>query len=399
MGIRYWVLGIATWLGAQRTVLGARLPPRLSSEAYISLITCSPGKVLYEAFGHSAFRVYDPVNKIDVTFNYGTFDFDRPGFYSSYAKGRPVFTLSIAPTGNFISAYVMDNRSVAQDILNLTPGENQKLFGLLIENHQPENRDYVYDYIYDNCSTRLRDIIARVLNGKIVFDSTHIKESYSFRDLMDLYARKDHPVGDFAIDLALGSEIDAKAKPYQYMFLPDYLQAGFRNARILDGDSSIPLIKNSNVIFKAGPEEIPKSLLTPVSVFWCVFLIFTAITIFDLRRGKVSIAPDMLFFFIIGLTGCVVAYISFFSDHHAGGNYNLLWAMPTHLIFALLLPFKNLKRVRFYFLLAAALAVAAWSGGLTIFPQQMHFALIPLILTIAMRGVLIYKKRYFQSSR
>jgi len=393
MGIRYWVLGIATWIGAECTAHGASLPPQLSSEAYISLITCSPGKILYEAFGHSAFRVFDPANKIDVTFNYGTFDFSRPGFYSSYAKGRPIFKLSTMSTRSFVNSYVRDNRSVAQDILNLSPEQNQKLFDLLLENRKPENRDYVYDYIFDNCSTILRDLIARVLDGKVVFDSTHIKESYSFRELMDMYAREDHPVGDFAIDLALGSEIDAKAKPYQYMFLPDYLQAGFKNAHIMEGDSTIPLIKSSNVIFKAEPEEIPKSFLTPANVFWFVFLIFFAITIFDLRRGKVSMIPDMLFFFITGLTGFVVAYISFFSDHHAKGNFNLLWAMPTHLIFGLLLPFKRLKWVNLYFLLAAVLAIAAWLGGLTILPQEMHFALLPLILTIAMRGALIYAKR------
>ncbi len=368
-----------------------RAQPQLSSEAYISLLTCSPGKELYEAFGHSALRVFDPVNKIDFTYNYGTFDFDQPGFYSNYAKGRPVFMLSVSHTRYFINAYVLDNRSVFQDILNLTPEQNQKLFELLEENYEPENRNYRYDYIYDNCSTRLHDMLVKVLNGNVVFDSSHIHPSYSFRGLMDLYL-KNQPWGDLAIDLALGSEIDAQAKPYRYMFLPDFLQSGFKNAKIRTGDSLLPLVKNSTVVFKAESEETRKSFFTPAVIFCFPFFLFLLKTFFDFRKQKISFAADVIFFFMVGLTGVLLAYISFFSDHHAKGNYNLLWAMPAHLPFALLLPFKKMKWVRFYFLAAAILAVGVLAGGFTFLPQQMHGAIIPLILTVAMRAFVISRK-------
>jgi len=383
-----WTLRIATLCSF--LLFNSALPqPRLSSQAYISLITCSPGKALYEAFGHSAFRVYDPQNKIDLTFNYGTFDFDKPGFYRNYAKGRPVFTLSISPSRYFINAYVMDNRSVFEDILNLTPEQNQQLFELMQENYLPENRDYVYDYIYDNCSTRLRDLVVKLLHGNVVFDSSHITQAYSFRGLMDLYL-KPQPWGDFAIDLALGSEIDQQAKPYQYMFLPDFLQTGFQHAKIPAGDSFIPLVRESKTMFKAYPEEEENSLFTPVNLFWMLFFLFLLKTVVDGRKEKISLIPDIIFFLLLGLTGILVAYISFFSDHHAKGNINLLWAMPLHLPFALLLPWRRLAFVRFYFLIAAILAITAWLGGLTFLPQAMHQAVIPLILIIAMRGTVIF---------
>lgn len=391
MRIGFRVVHIVIILSALFTAHCAQGRPQLSSEAYISLLTCSPGKMLYEAFGHSAFRVYDPVDGIDITFNYGTFDFDRPGFYSNYAKGRPVFMLSIVPTRYFINSYVMDNRSVFEDVLNLTPQQTQRLFDFLNENYRPENRYYVYDYIFDNCSTRLRYILEKLLAGNIEFDSTYIKRSYSFRELIDIYTHQRQPWGDLAIDLALGSEIDAKATPYQCMFLPDFLKSGFQHAKITVGDSVIPLIKSSKVIFKAGPEEVQTGFFPPAIVFWMLFFAYSAITLFDLRRKKITIIADMPLFAVAGLVGIILTYISFFSDHHAKGNYNLLWALPTHLVFALLLPVKGLKLVRTYSLIAAVLAVAVLFGGITVLPQQMHFAIIPVILTLAMRAAFIYK--------
>lgn len=385
------VFRIGACMGAVCIALSALPQPQLSSQAYISLITCSPGKRLYEAFGHSAFRVYDPENEIDLTFNYGTFDFERPGFYSNYAKGRPIFMLSVSPTRHFINAYVQDNRSVFQDVLNLTREQNQRLFELLQENYAPQNRDYVYDYIYDNCSTRLRDMIVKLLGANVIFDSAHLTTSYSFRGLMDLYLMPQ-PWGDLAIDLALGSEIDAKASPYQYMFLPDFLQSAFQHAVVMKGDGAEPLVKHSTVIFKAGPENSPQSIFTPVRILWMVFFLFLIRTVIHLRQERISLLPDMMLFFITGMLGILIAYISFLSNHHASGNYNLLWALPTHALFALLLPFRKLKFVRFYFLATAILAIAVLAGGYSVLPQKIHYALIPLILSLAMRAAVIFAK-------
>ncbi|HXH17773.1 MAG TPA: DUF4105 domain-containing protein [Chitinophagales bacterium] len=372
-------------------IFHSQAQPQLSSQAYISLITCSPGKKLYEAFGHSALRVHDPVNKIDRTYNYGTFDFDQPGFYSNYAKGRPVFMLNVTPTLHFINSYVTENRSVFEDILNLSQQQKQRLYELLEENYEPENRNYLYDYLYDNCSTRIRDMLIKVLEEAVVFDSAHLRREYSFRELMDLYL-KPQPWGDLAIDLALGSEIDAKARPYQYMFLPDFLQAAFQHAKISAGGSVIPLVKNSTVIFKAQPEEIQKSLFTPLNIFWLAFFLFLLKTVLDIRKKKFSAAPDLIFFLMTGITGILIAYIAFFSNHHARGNFNLLWALPTHALFALLLPFKRGKPVRFYFLIASVMAIIAFAGGICFFPQKMHGAVVPLILIIAMRGAVLFRE-------
>jgi len=370
----------------------ANAQPQLSSASQISLITCSAGTELYSAFGHSALRVYDPQNRIDRTYNYGTFDFDQPNFYSNYAKGRPIFMLSVSPTKYFVRAYVYENRSVFEDVLQLTQAQKQQLFELLEENYLPENREYRYDYIYDNCATRIRDILIKVTNGNIVFDSTHIPHPFTFRELMDLYLGQQ-PWGDFGIDLALSSVIDTPTRPYYYMFLPDYLRQGFQHAKIVEGDSSTPLTKESATIYNAEQEKTEQKYFAPIYIFWLLFLSFLLKTVFDFRKAKISFAADIVLFALVGLAGIVIAYISFFSDHHAARNYNLLWAIPTHLIFAALLPFsKKLKWVKNYFFVSAIITSIAFIGGFTFIPQQFNAAFYPIMFVLMMRSWVIYKK-------
>lgn len=367
--------------------------PQLSEKSFISLLTCSPGKELYSAFGHSAIRVADPENGIDRTYNYGTFDFDQPDFYSNYAKGRPLFMLSVASTRNFLGAYVYENRSVQEDILNLSQEQKQRMFELLEENYLPENRNYRYDYIYDNCATRIRDLILSVADNKIIFDTFPAPPASTFRELMRLYLQPQ-PWGAFGIDLALSSVIDTPAPPYYRMFLPDYLQKGFEHARFSEGNPPAAVVKSSRVIYTAEPEAPEKFFYTPLVICWSLFFIFLLKTTVDFRKQKISfIALDILLFAVIGIVGVLIAYISFFSDHHAARNYNLLWAVPAHLPAALLLPFsRRFTWLKNYFLLAVILAAIAFIGGFTILPQKFNAAFYPVMLTIGMRGWMIWKK-------
>lgn len=388
----YFVFALFSFLWALSTGHKAHAAPQLSEEAYISLITCGPGKELYSAFGHSALRVHDPAQRIDRMYNYGTFDFDQPNFYSNYAKGRPIFTLSVSSTRYFVAAYVHENRSVVEDVLNLTSEQKQHLFDLLEENYQPENREYRYDYIYDNCATRIRDMLVKVMGPQLAFDPEETLPVYTFRQLMDLYL-EPQPWGDLGIDLALSSVIDTPTTPYYYMFLPDFLQKEFQHAQIWGYTYPLPVIEKTNVIYQA---EVPKKELqffTPLTFFWLLFLLYSVKTAVDLRKEKISFAPDVPMFVIIGLMGIIIAYISFFSDHHAARNYNLLWAIPTHLLFALLLPFiKKLQWVKYYFLVSAIITGIALIGGLTFIPQQYNAAFYPLMLMLIMRSWVVYRK-------
>src|SRR5687768_7504074 len=104
----------------------------LSDQARISVITCGPWQgVLFTAFGHSAFRVYDPANGIDYAYNYGVFDFDRPNFYMNFARGQNYYKLAVQDYKQFEASYIRLNRYLHEQVLNLTPAENQKIFDFL----------------------------------------------------------------------------------------------------------------------------------------------------------------------------------------------------------------------------------------------------------------------------
>src|SRR5688572_7827077 len=108
---------------------------QLSDEAFISVLTCGPyQQELYSAFGHSAFRIYDPVKGIDVVCNYGVFDFSQPNFYLNFALGNNLYKLGIEDYPRFESRYMYENRFIHEQILNLTNEQKQKLFAYLQRN-------------------------------------------------------------------------------------------------------------------------------------------------------------------------------------------------------------------------------------------------------------------------
>ena len=213
---------------------------QLSEQANISVLTCGPYDELYSAFGHSAFRIHDPVNNINVVCNYGTFDFNQPNFYLNFARGNNLYKLSIQDYQRFEDLYIYENRFIHEQVLNLTSEQKQKLFAYLQWNSKPENASYYYDYFYDNCSTKIRDVLVEALGKDVIFDESHITTDYTIRELTDFYLKK-LPWGDLGIDIGLGLPMDKKAAPLEYMFLPDYVESAFDHASIVqNGSNSSP---------------------------------------------------------------------------------------------------------------------------------------------------------------
>ncbi|MBL0309244.1 MAG: DUF4105 domain-containing protein [Bacteroidetes bacterium] len=139
----------------------------LSDSANITLLTCSPGADLYSAFGHNGIRVTDYKQGFDVVFNYGTFDFDQPGFYVNFVRGRMRYMLSTDRFSDFISQYRYEKRSILEQQLRLNSEDRKKIFAFLYNNALPENREYLYDFFWDNCATRPRDVFEKELKGRL----------------------------------------------------------------------------------------------------------------------------------------------------------------------------------------------------------------------------------------
>lgn len=390
----FMIFGLCT-LPGQAQFEGMQISP----EAKISLITCSPGAELYSIFGHSAVRVNDPVSGLDVIFNYGTFDFNEPGFYVKFIRGKLNYKLSAAHFQDFVRSYIQDNRSVYEQELNLNYEQRQQYWYFLTNNYLPGNRFYLYDFFFDNCATRIRDGVEAAFPGQVVFHIEDMDKDWTFRNLIDQYL-PPHPWGDFGIDLALGAPIDVEATPYEYMFLPDYLSKGFANATVEQGNGTVPLVGERQVIFERDKAVVDKpGFFTPVVFGWLLFAIALALTVFNVLKNSRSSLFDSVFFFVIGLLGILLFLLWFATDHQAAANnFNLLWAIPTHVIAAIFLRKKILPAwVVTYLMITLVLAVALlvmWP----LWPQQFHAAFVPIILTIALRAAYMiwHAKRYPQ---
>jgi hypothetical protein len=366
----------------------------LSERAEISVITCGPSqRELYTAFGHSAFRVFDPVNRIDLAYNYGVFNFNQPNFYLNFARGYLYYRLGVENFRDFVYPYMYFNRSVREQVLNLTAEQKQKLFEYLQVNARPENQEYRYDYFYNNCATKIRDVVVESLGqDNVHFDGSYIKTDYSIRQLTDLYL-KQQPWGDLGIDICLGLPMDKTATPYEYMFLPDYIESGFEHATVLSDDKNqIPIVKRRNIIYEEREMEAEKGVPHPLYFFVAFALLVLVLSLLDLRKRKISIWLDIVLFGACGAIGFLLCFLWFFTDHKAAwGNLNLLWAFPFHLI-AVFFFIKNPLWLRNYFTFSLALntlLLATWF----FLPQLMHYALIPLVAALALRSYVQMKMR------
>jgi len=362
----------------------------LSEKAQISVITLGPDpNELYAAFGHSAIRVYDSLRGIDYAYNYGVFDFNQPNFYLNFAKGFLYYKLGVYSYPDFRDAYIYYNRFIHEQVLNLTPEQKQKIASYLEWNALPENQTYRYDYFYNNCATKVRDVFTEVLGNDIQFDGSFIKTNYTIRELTDLYL-SPLPWGDLGIDICLGLPIDKTASPYEYMFLPDYVESSFVNCGIRDRDILVPIVSDRIVVFEGRPAEIETSFFHPWIVFGAFLLLAVVLTYRDWKRKQLSKWFDTILFLVVGLIGLLLLLLWIATDHKAAANnFNLLWAFPFHLIAAFLLIKRSaVKWLAGYFKatgIVLALTLLLWP----FLPQQLNVFLLPVVAAMTIRAFLL----------
>ena len=390
----------------------------LSPEAELSVITCGPGtEELYASFGHSAFRVRDIPNNIDRVYNYGTFDFDTPNFYVKFARGKLPYMLSAYDFGRFLQSYHRENRWVKGQVLDLEQEDVQKVFDFLENNALPENRFYKYDFFYDNCSTKLYEVLETVLGDRLIFENEFETQELSQRELISLYTQ-NQLWGDFGIDLALGADIDRKATGREYMFLPDYVFNAFECIEIADesmedlsvseeeledGERSYaaevvskPIVKRTEEILLNYPSKEIDDSIGPMQVGGIFLLLVLLITFFDHRNGKRTRIFDGILFICTGLAGVVMLLMWFATDHTATvNNFNVLWAFAPNLLIAFFLQRRPLLSYWYVFtlLLLLDVLVALWIFQIQVF----HMALIPILGGLYVRYLFLWG--YFKRLR
>jgi hypothetical protein len=358
----------------------------LSEQAKISLLTCQPGTNAYSVFGHTALHIQDEEKDINVVFNYGIFSFYDESFLYKFVKGETYYVLGSQDYERFFADYMYDKRGIYSQELNLTQEEKNNVFKALLINYLPENKTYLYNYFFDNCSTRVRDIIEKNINGILIYPQSG--EIKTFRDLIAEYTGKNTWL-KFGIDILVGAPADNVISDYEKMFLPDYLEYNYEKA-LVDRDGELkPLVKKSEFVIPYFPVKSSNVLFSPIVIMLLFLLLTIIISIYDKKRGKVSYYFDFVLFFVLGLIGCLIVFVSFFSIHPAVfPNYNILWISPLHLIFAICLFVKPLRaQLKYYmyfnlFMLASALI-------LSFFAQSFNFAFYPLMIAVAVRSSLI----------
>ncbi|ALM07549.1 membrane protein [Sediminicola sp. YIK13] len=354
----------------------------LSPKAQISIITCGPGQELYSTFGHSAFRLQDPVLGIDVVYNYGTFNFNTPNFYMKFARGKLLYSLSRQKFEDFLWTYEMENRWVQEQLLNLDTIETKALFAFLETNYKPENRDYQYDFFYNNCSSKIRDVLNAVYGDRVTYFDGHLIQRYTFRQLIH-QSLVTNSWSAFGIDLALGSVIDKKATPNEHMFLPIYVMDQMANTNL----NQEPIVKRERSIMEfESLDPYTYFLLTPF--FWVLALMVFAlvITYIDYKNNSRSRWLDFFLSFSTGITGLLIIFLWFFTDHTAtAGNLNILWAFPLNIVTCFYLArTKPLPQwMQKYFVLITVLLIITqlvWLIGIQIFSPLITPLLVLLVV-------------------
>jgi len=356
-----------------------------SSRLQVSLITCAPGAELYSVFGHTALRIVDTAANTDIIYNYGTFNFDDPDFYSKFVRGKLMYFLSQQSFPDFLYEYAYFKRGVTEQVLQLSPAEKKEIQHSLFDNVREENRYYKYDFLYDNCATRLRDIIFKTNKENAFEPSAFAEKGTSFRDYLHNYlSRAEMQWTTLGIDLLLGIGADKTMTTVECMFLPDYLAQGVSLA-----------VKGNGKLVERDQVHLPNAQDLPVKLpFWQTPLFFFSILSFLVilpsflrSKGMVSFQSimDRVIFVVSGLLGLVLLFMWFGTDHQSfANNINLLWTMPINLLVAFCLnrPQQWLKKyLRYYSLLLLVLMVAV-----LLHPGIINFGLYPLILVLSFRS-------------
>lgn len=299
----------------------------------ISLITCGPGEEVWSLYGHTAIRYHDEGRGQDLAINYGMFSFAKSYFILRFVFGLTDYEMGIEDFGRFLMQYQAQRRWVRQQQLNLTRMEKWRITQFIDYNYRPENRVYRYNYFYDNCTTRARDMIVSHLDGEVDYAvNPDVKTSY--REMIHQW-NATHPWARFGNDLLLGVLADKETSNAQQQFLPDSLRKDFDNAVVIgDKGSKRPLVGKSTYLI---PPMLNKSLdgywITPYTLAFAFLAIMLTVMLVEWRRKTVLWGFDALVMCLTGLAGVVLLAMIFSQHPTVRLNYQILLLNPLSLLF------------------------------------------------------------------
>jgi len=378
---------------------------------FFSILTVSPASDVYATFGHTAIRYNNPDLGLDIVYNYGLFSYSD-NFIYKFTKGETYYELGVHSYRGFEAANRRNGRPIIEQKLNLSSSQKDSLLIRFNNNNLPENRTYLYNFLFDNCSSRPMNIISNTLGnslewnykkefpanipywyGDTINQLNKLFPHITWRDILSTYTGKSSWL-HFGISIALGAPTDEYISEKDAMFLPDFFMLFAQNATNTINNKKVPLIANtttdSNVIFAHA--QI-KPTVTPTLTFWLIALFIIAISLIGFKKQKHLFFIDSILYLLLGLLGVLVWYLSFVSIHPVVfPNYNAIWASPIHILFAILWLIPRLRKYTKYYIYIYSTIFLLYIISIPINPQYVHNGFIPLLLMVAVRGMGVKKK-------
>lgn len=356
----------------------------------VSLLTCGPGKEVWSLYGHTAIRICDKGGE-DLVINYGMFSFRQKFFMLRFVFGLTDYQMGITSYPDFIAEYQREGRWVKQQVLNLTREDKARIIEAIWENYLPENREYRYNYFYDNCTTRARDILIQNMREKVSFQDSPEKGK-SFREMIHTY-NSNHPWARLGNDLLLGWKADAKTTKAEQQFLPENLMRDFDVATITGKDGRMEKLVGSTRYLLPIDEtnSNPDFVLTPSDCALLLLITTIIICTFEWKRKKIFWAYDALLLTMDGLAGLILFAMVFSQHPTVSLNLQILLLCPLSLFFAIPVARKLRKGRLHWYLTAFKYFIAAAVIGYAF--QKYDEAV--LILALILLGRIVSNKILF----
>lgn len=308
----------------------------------ISLLTCQPHEEVYSLYGHTAIRYYDKTRNMDLAINYGMFSFKKPFFILRFVFGLTDYEMGIEPFDAFCAQYAGYGSGVYEQVLHLTREEKSRIANAINENYKPENRVYRYNYFYDNCTTRTRDMLLDHLTRRLDVRIKDLKWE-SYRDLVHQCCRRT-PWVKFGNDMLLGLQADFPIDYKQKQFLPENLKEDFEHIFLNTGKGKTEkLVSRSGWVVLPGVQtEMADFPLSPIACMLLLAGIIVLVTLLEGIRKTRFRWVDAAILLVCGLVG-IILFAMIFSQHPTVRlNLQILLFCP----FTLLYIYSSVKKSR-----------------------------------------------------
>ena len=360
-----------------------RIFSQISNDTLVYLITCGPGTETYSIYGHSALRIVIPEKQTDIVYNWGVFDFNTTHFAWKFAKGRLDYMLDTEVFNGFLKGYFFEKRYVYSQKININAKETRKLLELVNENLKPENILYRYDFFYDDCTTRIRDLLEKSIGNRLIYPPPELGKLPTFRDMVGKY-QNPYPWLKFGVDLLMGLTADKRASFRDRMFLPIDMKDELSKSAIQRSEKRIPLLQNPEILLDFdAPLTKQKFFSSPPFVF-TMLIILILIMAGLIKSAKMIRIIDVIIYSFFSILSILMIFFNFFTDHQQmKWNLNIIWLNPFILVCSamLILNKKGTLWFRIVFFISAGFIALHF-----ILPQEFNLSFFLLVIILLIRS-------------